>query len=359
MNSPHKPGVEQAQQDACTGVATAMTAVSIFIVALRTYSRQFVVGNFGKDDAMMLVALLFTIGYLIAIWVLRANGMGFSGASLTLDQMTNSIKTTLAIEIMYYVLVFSIKVSIVLFYLRIAVQKPFERSCKITIWVLLVFVVICIIVCLVQCVPLHKMWDFTGMVPGRCINSTAFFYFTSSFNIVTDIWILALPVKTLMSIQRPGREKAALIFVFGLGVFSCIASIVRLHSIRIYTESKDPFYDSVPINLWSMIEVNIGIYCASIPSLKALFFKSQRERTRATTGYKYHSRDKNGAKNSGKIIGGSSSDRSQTEKETFGMNPIVNSLQGPKPAARKEMDFDSERSGSQERIFSPGADTRV
>lgn len=198
-----------------------------------------------------------------------------------------------------------------------------------------------------------------------------FYSVTSSFNIVTDIWILALPIKTLMSIQRPRREKLALVFIFSLGIFSCIASIVRLHSIRIYTESKDPFYDSVPINLWSMVEVNIGIYCASIPALKAIFVRTQYASSRST-GYKYHSRDKSGttAKNSGskKMVGGSSSDRSQGTvhaAEAFDMKPMGDDspLQHPRQVAKKpsDMDLDSERSGSQERIIhiSPGADNRV
>lgn len=29
-----------------------------------------------------------------------------------------------------------------------------------------------------QCMPLSKMWDFTGTVSGTCINSTAMFYST-------------------------------------------------------------------------------------------------------------------------------------------------------------------------------------
>lgn len=75
---------------------------------------------------------------------------------------------------------------------------------------------------------------------------------------------------------------------------------MRLHAIRIYTESNDPFFDSVPINLWSMVEVNVGILCASIPSLKALFSKGQRERSKTSTGtggYMYHSRGKSGVQN--------------------------------------------------------------
>ena len=121
--------------------------------------------------------------------------MGFSGKVLQLDQMTNLIKTVVAVEIFYYLCVNAVKVSIVFFYLRIgktttplhrylisahtyitAAEKTFERLCKFTIYFLSTFCLVCIIVCLTQCIPLHKMWDFTGLVQGTCINGTAFFY---------------------------------------------------------------------------------------------------------------------------------------------------------------------------------------
>ncbi|KAF2657260.1 hypothetical protein K491DRAFT_342989 [Lophiostoma macrostomum CBS 122681] len=362
MTSLYGPGKEQGQQDSCTGVATAFTIASIVIVGLRTYTRIAIVHSFGKDDLAMLSALVFTIGYLIAIWVLRENGMGFSGASLTPVQMVNLIRTTLAIQIMYYIIIFCIKLSILFLYLRFAAAKRFAHAVKGTIWLLAVFCIICVICCLTQCIPLHKMWDFTGTVAGTCINTTALFYSTSTFNIITDIWILILPIQTLLSIQRPRREKAGLIVVFGLGVFSCIASIVRLHSIRIYTESKDPFYDSVPINLWSMIEVNIGIWCASIPALKALISKAQRERTRSITGYKYHSRDKSGAKISAQKLGSRSDEGSNGttnapdhNDQGFALKSLPNGriVQQPEPAARKTSH------GSEELFFQPGADAKV
>lgn len=67
----------------------------------------------------MLFALLFTLAYLACLLILREHGMGFSGKVLTLDQMTVTIKTIIAIEILYYLCVNAIKISIVLFYLRI------------------------------------------------------------------------------------------------------------------------------------------------------------------------------------------------------------------------------------------------
>ena len=94
-----------------------------------------------------------------------------------------------------------------------------------------------------------------------------------------DVWILILPVKLIMSIPRPPREKIALYFIFGLGLISLLASILRFQSFRAFTLSNDPSYDSLPINIWSMLEVNVGILCASIPTLKPLVSKTQRDRT--------------------------------------------------------------------------------
>ncbi|KAF1847599.1 uncharacterized protein K460DRAFT_306970 [Cucurbitaria berberidis CBS 394.84] len=315
-------GKSLASQKTCVGVATALTVLSIVVVALRVYTRAFIVRNLGKDDGAMLAALLLTVAYLITIFVLRDNGMGFSGRVLKPEQMVNQIRTTLAIEIIYYFTINAIKVSILFFYLRIAAEKRFGHLCKGTVYFLGLFCIVCVICCLTQCIPLYKMWDLTGMVQGKCINTTALFYTTSSVNIAIDIWILVLPITTLLKVRRPGREKLALIVIFSLGIFSCIASIVRLHSIRIYTESKDPFYDSVPINLWSMVEVNMGILCASIPALKALFSKAQRERSQNNSAYQYHGRERTGGIGSGKGSSGAGSEGTIIQKESYDLRVV-------------------------------------
>ncbi|KAH4183647.1 hypothetical protein HBI56_151920 [Parastagonospora nodorum] len=282
-------------QRECVAVAAALTSLSVIIVTLRVYTRAVIVRNFGHDDYAMLVALVLIIGYFVAIIVLKDNGLGLSGEVLSPTQMRNQVQTTLAIQVIYYVVINTIKISILFFYLRIAARKRLEALSKGTIGFLAAFCSICIICTLSQCIPLHKFWDLTGTAPGTCsIDATALFYATSSINIAIDIWILVLPITTLLKVQRPTREKAALVGIFSLGVFSTIASIVRLHAIHIYTESSDPFFDSVPINLWSMVEVNVGILCASIPSLKALFSSSQRQRSKNGAGYQYHSRGKSG-----------------------------------------------------------------
>lgn len=48
-------------------------------------------------------------------------------------------------------------------------------------------------------------------------------------------------------------------------------SIVRLYTIGKFTRSTDPFYDAIPINIWSFVEINAAIICASVPAMKPLF----------------------------------------------------------------------------------------
>lgn len=133
--------------------------------------------------------------------------------------------------------------------------------CHGTIVFQVIFTSICLCVTFSQCSPMERMWDLTGTAPGFCINTTAFFYCesarhnpprlqkthcslkyaaTSGINIVTDIWILGLPIKTLGLINRSTKEKIALIVIFGAGTFAAIMSVVRLQSIYVFTQTTDP-----------------------------------------------------------------------------------------------------------------------
>lgn len=52
-----------------------------------------------------------------------------------------------------------------------------------------------------------------------------------------------------------------------------IASIIRFRFLYIFTTSDDPIYGFVPVNTWSMVEVNVGILCATLPILRPLAIK--------------------------------------------------------------------------------------
>ena len=39
-----------------------------------------------------------------------------------------------------------------------------------------------------------------------------------------------------------------------------------------FAQSKDPFFDGAPINMWSLIEVNLAIICSSVPGKRSLLY---------------------------------------------------------------------------------------
>lgn len=74
--------------------------------------------NPGRDDYSILIALTFTIGYMLEILVLKANHLGFPSSTITMANAVIQLKVSLAVEATYYMIVGAIKASIVDLYLR-------------------------------------------------------------------------------------------------------------------------------------------------------------------------------------------------------------------------------------------------
>lgn len=51
---------------------------------------------------------------------------------------------------------------------------------------------------------------------------------------------------------------------------TCIISIVRLFTLRGAINTDDPTWDNVPTSYWTVVELNCGIICASIATLRPL-----------------------------------------------------------------------------------------
>jgi hypothetical protein len=51
---------------------------------------------------------------------------------------------------------------------------------------------------------------------------------------------------------------------------TCIISIIRLFTLRAALNTPDPTWDNVPTSYWSVAELNIGILCASLATLRPL-----------------------------------------------------------------------------------------
>lgn len=124
---------------------------------------------------------------------------------------------------------------------------------------------------LTACSPISMGWSAT--TAGSCANKAALQYTGSVFNLVTDLFILFMPLKYLWALTKDKNMRKGIIPLFTLGLMTCVTSAVRLSTIHAFYSGSDPTYDAYPISICSGIEVNLTIITASIPGVKPFVMK--------------------------------------------------------------------------------------
>lgn len=121
-----------------------------------------------------------------------------------------------AAQILYKVVVALYRISFLCLYLRIFVDRAFRLLCKLGI----AFTALCniafIIATIFQCLPVRAIWDKTVKHP-HCIDSEVFWFSYAMINIVSDVTILALPIRQILKLQLSWRDKLGLMGVFLMG----------------------------------------------------------------------------------------------------------------------------------------------
>ncbi|AEO68605.1 uncharacterized protein THITE_2118157 [Thermothielavioides terrestris NRRL 8126] len=117
------------------------------------------------------------------------------------------------------------------------------------------------------CIPVTA---FAPSMADRCLDTLKVWYFSSSLNLVTDFAIFAVPLPCLYNLTMPRHQKILVVSIFSLGFFTCIISVIRFIYLPVTTSTKDPTWDNVELSLWSAAELNCGIICASLQTLRPL-----------------------------------------------------------------------------------------
>lgn len=249
-------------------VAALFTTLGTVVLLLRLANTLLRSRPVGPDDLAMYAAFAAAAGYTIASVIALRWGVGLHDSELPAGWAVQALKATYAVEIFYYLAVFGVKVSILCMYLRLSAGLGKGNRLRVlTLWMLALLAlhfVSTVVVAGVQCVPMSRFWN-PETTEGYCINITAFFYSTNVFTILTDLIILALPMRTFWRMQMASSRKAGVIAIFAVGGVSTIASCVRLYSVRMFMSQRRGLEDAAPINTWSFVEIYLGIFCASVP----------------------------------------------------------------------------------------------
>lgn len=142
-------------------------------------------------------------------------GIGFQFAE-TLPNLETILKMLVAYELIYATSISTIKISVLLFYLRVFVNRGLRTATKVALGLVGLWSIGNILQVFLICRPFEKTYSLTA--EGSCGNQVASFIAIGAFNIVTDIIILTLPLPTVWALKMSTPAKFGLTGIFLVGL---------------------------------------------------------------------------------------------------------------------------------------------
>lgn len=134
-----------------------------------------------------------------------------------------------------------VKISILLFVLRIQNSKLVARLVWAVMFVMSVVNLITAALLASQCRPLSKLWYPT--IPGTCFDKDVIIkigYAQGVFNVLTDFFCTTTPIFVLWRVQISTRLKVMICGLMSLGLLATASQIVRVITLRTLKESDYP-----------------------------------------------------------------------------------------------------------------------
>ncbi|KAK4203457.1 hypothetical protein QBC40DRAFT_24205 [Triangularia verruculosa] len=275
MDSP--PPIPNYENPESIGYRLVIVAVLFPVLALcflvpRLYTASSIIRKWHPDDYLIIVAFLFTVANSIVCVTQTTLGMGNHIWDLPLPKFMSMMKLGMIGGAMTYNLTtLFVKMSILSFYLRFATAN---HKFRIAVYMVMFFVVGYTIpnafLFLYICKPMEFYWNWT-IEGGSCINQQAAFDSSNILNMATDFMILLMPIWMLWDLRVGIRRKVGVVGILMAGGFVCGVSTMRMVTAWTGANQTDISWHYVTNLIWCIVEMDIGIVCACLPSLRAFF----------------------------------------------------------------------------------------
>ncbi|EED23683.1 MFS monosaccharide transporter, putative [Talaromyces stipitatus ATCC 10500] len=279
-----------ADREAPTLVVTIVFFVlaSVF-VALRFVSRLGVVRKVVSHDYLILLAWVIDFGFVFAVCYGTTKGLGLHQKDVPSSSNRALNTSEYVANVLYNPVLMSLKTSILIFYLFLSkTNKIFRWAIFATIFVVNAAGVALTMVNIFQCRPVSAAIWFPSGGNAKCFSIVTIYLSSAPVNIITDIAIFFLPIPILTQLRLPQKQKIILIITFSFGFFTAVVDVIRVAYLQSAATSnaiqeadgtgdggnskyhQDFSWYGAYTFMWSAIEINVGIVCACVPSLKPL-----------------------------------------------------------------------------------------
>ncbi|KAE8356106.1 hypothetical protein BDV28DRAFT_2324 [Aspergillus coremiiformis] len=247
-------------------------------------------GGWGADDYTIIAAyILAVVIFCLNIAVIHY-GFGQNLWDITpMDNITIMLKYFYAFDLIYKIQVSLAKISVCLFLLRIFQSKVFRYTTFTIIGLNVAIAVTWVFTDCFRCTPAHLSWDeWEFPRDGTCMDFITIIFANAFVNIAVDTIMVLMPVYEVSKLNLSARRKLGVGVMFGLGIVLTAIAIIRVIVLYYNRGSNNRTVQLQPITHWSVLEVQITIICACLPTLRAMLVHIFPKLLGNTTNHSYY-----------------------------------------------------------------------
>lgn len=274
------------------GARNALIAISVLwclfvvVLALRLRGRWCGPG-LGLDDILSTVAFMLTtstIGLNVTVFMAGV-GHDFDKTSEAFPKLVNNLpfimQITFAFTIVYIWALATLKLSQLALYLRVFAQE-LQWHVYIVGSTVIVWAVVFNFLFVFLCKPISQQWTVNRT--GKCIDQILLLKMLILTNMITDLMIVALPVRSVWNLHMRKTEKFAVLSCFGLGlacVFISIARFILMYTIDLLSNLTGT---SLTTFMLCTVELMLAGLCINIPTLRPFYLKWRTRYKESSSG---------------------------------------------------------------------------
>ncbi|KAL4963655.1 CFEM domain-containing protein [Aspergillus stella-maris] len=244
--------------------------VAILSVALRLFNRV-MVGQVGLDDYTIIAALFVAVAISGVGFPLKTHGLGQNIWSIPFPDIDECMKLFFIEEILYTISTALVKCSMLLLYLRLFPNRLLRLTTFTSLSITSAWAIGSFFAQLFSCKPISYYWkQWDNEHSGHCVDHNDLLLSHSIINIVLDVLVIILPMPVLVKLHMSLEKRVGMVLMFGVGLVVTVISILRLVETVGFNSTMNPTKDFVPVGVWSLLEIDIGIMCSCMPGIRAL-----------------------------------------------------------------------------------------
>ncbi|EXM15598.1 hypothetical protein RAB80_017576 [Fusarium oxysporum f. sp. vasinfectum] len=289
-------------------------ALATITMILRIYTAGWVAKKLSWDSPLIVLAWGISLAFFITSVKAMPSGFGKHLWNVTIVDLEGYLNLLLVLALTYIWPPTLSKLAILVLYHRIIPNRPFRIAVYLTAVSVTAYTVVFTALFIGPCNP-----SKTGS--GVCLNNISIAQ--AVLNIITDAVLIILPIPVVHRLQMPLKQRATIGALLSLGSGVILASCVRIGYVRKMQNNPDVTWTQASAAVWSSVELNIGIVCNCLATLKP-FVRQHLPRLAGLVG------GSTSSKNSNQAASGNRFNSWRGDKASYGYE--LHSVDRPKKA---------------------------